>query len=107
MDQLFALRNIYSGAQILAAVELIARQFALRRPNFVGMASLSGRPAAAAAWLTMSTILTGLVKAAGFENVSIVGHSTCGMVSQTYAGVFPEKVSRLVVLDGVTNYPAR
>ena len=25
----------------------------------------------------------------------------------TYAGAFPEKVSRLVVLDGVTNFPAR
>jgi pimeloyl-ACP methyl ester carboxylesterase len=47
--------------------------------------------------------LTGLVKAAGFENVSIVGHSMGGMVSLAYAGVFPEKVSRLVVLDGVAN----
>ena len=51
--------------------------------------------------------LTGLVKAAGFEDVPIVGHSMGGMVSLTYAGVFPEKVSHLVVLDGVTNYPAR
>jgi pimeloyl-ACP methyl ester carboxylesterase len=51
--------------------------------------------------------LTGLVKAAGFEKVSVVGHSMGGMVSLTYTGVFPEKVSRLVVLDGVTNYPAR
>jgi pimeloyl-ACP methyl ester carboxylesterase len=30
-----------------------------------------------------------------------------GMVSLTYAGAFPEEVSWLVVLDGVTNYPAR
>jgi pimeloyl-ACP methyl ester carboxylesterase len=30
-----------------------------------------------------------------------------GMVSLTYTGAFPEKVSRLVVLDGVTNFPAR
>jgi pimeloyl-ACP methyl ester carboxylesterase len=51
--------------------------------------------------------LMGLVKAAGFENVSIVGQSMGGMVSLTYAGAFPEEVSRLVVLDGVTNYPAR
>jgi pimeloyl-ACP methyl ester carboxylesterase len=29
------------------------------------------------------------------------------MVSLTYAGAFPEKVSKLVVLDGVTNFPAR
>jgi pimeloyl-ACP methyl ester carboxylesterase len=37
----------------------------------------------------------------------VVGHSMGGMVSLTYAGAFPEKVSRLVVLDGVTNFPAR
>ena len=30
-----------------------------------------------------------------------------GMVSLTYAGAFPERVSKLVVLDGVTNFPAR
>ena len=51
--------------------------------------------------------LTGLVKSAGFEKVTLVGHSMGGMVSLTYAGAFPEKVSRLVVLDGVTNFPAR
>ena len=51
--------------------------------------------------------LTCLVKSAGFEKAMIVGHSMGGMVSLTYAGAFPDKVSRLVVLDGVTNYPAR
>ena len=51
--------------------------------------------------------LTGLVKSAGFDKVAIVGHSMGGMVSLTYAGAFPEKVSQLVVLDGVTNFPAR
>src|ERR1700682_26036 len=51
--------------------------------------------------------LTCLVKSLGFENVTIVGHSMGGMVSLTYAGAFPEKVSRLVVLDGVPNFPAR
>jgi pimeloyl-ACP methyl ester carboxylesterase len=51
--------------------------------------------------------LTCLLKSAGLENVAIVGHSMGGMVSLTYAGAFPEKVSRLVVLDGVTNFPAR
>ncbi|MBR1268622.1 alpha/beta hydrolase [Bradyrhizobium sp. AUGA SZCCT0222] len=51
--------------------------------------------------------LTGLVKAEGFDKVAIVGHSMGGMVSLTYAGAFPERVSKLVVLDGVTNFPAR
>ncbi len=51
--------------------------------------------------------LTGLVKSENFENVTIIGHSMGGMVSLTYAGAFPKAVSRLVVLDGVTNFPAR
>ncbi|MGE9010720.1 alpha/beta fold hydrolase [Leptospira interrogans] len=51
--------------------------------------------------------LTGLVKAEGFDKVAIVGHSMGGMVSLTYAGAFPDRVSKLVVLDGVTNFPAR
>lgn len=51
--------------------------------------------------------LTCLVKAEGLEDVAVVGHSMGGMVSLTYAGAFPEKVSRLAVLDGVTNFPAR
>ena len=51
--------------------------------------------------------LTCLVKSEGFDKVTIVGHSMGGMVGMTYAGAFPEKVSRLVVLDGVTNFPAR
>ncbi|MDP3690121.1 alpha/beta fold hydrolase, partial [Bradyrhizobium sp.] len=48
-----------------------------------------------------------LVKAEGLENVAVVGHSMGGMVSLTFAGAFPEKVSRLAVLDGVTNFPSR
>jgi len=51
--------------------------------------------------------LTCLIKSASFEQVAIVSHSMGGMVSLTYAGAFPEKVSRLAVLDGVTNFPAR
>ena len=51
--------------------------------------------------------LTGLAKAESLDRIAIVAHSMGGMVSLTYAGAFPEKVSRLAVLDGVTNFPAR
>jgi len=51
--------------------------------------------------------LTNLMKSEGFDKVAIAGHSMGGMVSLTYAGAFPERVSKLVVLDGVTNFPAR
>ena len=48
-----------------------------------------------------------LIRSIGTDKVSIVGHSMGGMVSLTYSGAFPDKVSRLVVLDGVTAFPAR
>jgi pimeloyl-ACP methyl ester carboxylesterase len=48
-----------------------------------------------------------LMKSAGLEKVAIVGHSLGGMVSLTYAGAFPDKVSRLAVLDGVISFPGR
>lgn len=51
--------------------------------------------------------LTCLIKSAGLKRIAIVGHSMGGMVSLTYAGAFPDQVSRLVVLDGITNFPAR
>ena len=51
--------------------------------------------------------LTVLIKSERLDKVAIVGHSMGGMVSLTYAGAFPDRVSKLVVLDGVTNFPAR
>jgi pimeloyl-ACP methyl ester carboxylesterase len=44
--------------------------------------------------------LTRLMRFAGLPDAAIVGHSMGGMVALAYAGTYPEKVSRLVVLDG-------
>jgi pimeloyl-ACP methyl ester carboxylesterase len=41
-----------------------------------------------------------LVHSADLNDVAIVGHSMGGMVAQAYAGTYPERVSRLAVLDG-------
>jgi pimeloyl-ACP methyl ester carboxylesterase len=46
-----------------------------------------------------------LARFAGVERVTIVGHSMGGMVALAYAGTYPQMVSRLVVLDGVTVFP--
>jgi pimeloyl-ACP methyl ester carboxylesterase len=46
--------------------------------------------------------LTRLVRAVSAPRVTLVGHSMGGMVSLIYSGAFPDRVSGLVVLDGVT-----
>ena len=45
--------------------------------------------------------LTQLMRCAKLQDAALVGHSMGGMVALAYAGTFPEKVSRLAVLDGV------
>jgi pimeloyl-ACP methyl ester carboxylesterase len=49
--------------------------------------------------------LTRLVQAIASPRVTLVGHSMGGMVSLIYSGSFPDRVSALVVLDGVTVSP--
>jgi len=49
--------------------------------------------------------LSRLVRSIGAPQVTIIGHSMGGMVGLIYAGTFPDQVSALVVLDGVTVMP--
>jgi pimeloyl-ACP methyl ester carboxylesterase len=44
--------------------------------------------------------MTRMVAACGIDQMSIIGHSYGGMISMAYAGAYPEKVTRLAVLDG-------
>jgi len=50
--------------------------------------------------------LTRLVQTIAAPQVALIGHSMGGMVSLIYSGSFPDKVSALVVLDGVTVLPS-
>jgi pimeloyl-ACP methyl ester carboxylesterase len=47
-----------------------------------------------------------LIQSAGLRTPSIIGHSMGGMISLMFAGVFPDDVSRLAILDGVTVRPS-
>jgi len=51
--------------------------------------------------------LAGLMRHAQLKRVSIVGHSMGGMIGLMYAGAYPDRASRLAVLDGVTVLPGR
>lgn len=49
--------------------------------------------------------LTRLVRHVAADRVTLIGHSMGGMVSLIYSGAFPDQVSSLVVLDGITVVP--
>lgn len=49
--------------------------------------------------------LSRLVRSTSARQVALAGHSMGGMVALIYAGTFPDQVSALVVLDGVTVLP--
>src|SRR5450759_2565599 len=49
--------------------------------------------------------LTRLAQSTAVHKAAIVGHSMGGMIGLMYAGTYPDKVSRLAVLDGVTVLP--
>jgi pimeloyl-ACP methyl ester carboxylesterase len=44
--------------------------------------------------------LTRLMRFAGLSDATLIGHSLGGMISLAYSGTYPERVSRLAVLDG-------
>lgn len=44
--------------------------------------------------------MTRMVAAAGIQQMALVGHSYGGMIAMAYAGAYPDKVSKLAVLDG-------
>ena len=46
-----------------------------------------------------------LFETLGIDRAKIVGHSMGGMVSLIFSGTYPDKVEKLVVLDGVTILP--
>jgi pimeloyl-ACP methyl ester carboxylesterase len=49
--------------------------------------------------------LTSLFRSASVHKPAIVGHSMGGMIGLMYAGAYPDQVSHLAVLDGVTVMP--
>ena len=51
-------------------------------------------------WQTLATDVVGLMDQLGLERAAVLGHSWGGMVASNLAARFPERVSRLVMIDG-------
>jgi pimeloyl-ACP methyl ester carboxylesterase len=49
--------------------------------------------------------LTRLMQFAAVQEAAVIGHSMGGMIGLMFAGAYPDRVSRLAVLDGVTVLP--
>ena len=65
-----------------------------------GTAIPNGRKEAATSLSDNVYDLARLMRFAEVQDAAIVGHSMGGMVALAYAGTYPDRVSRLVVLDG-------
>ncbi|MDX3883191.1 MAG: alpha/beta hydrolase [Sphingomonas sp.] len=51
--------------------------------------------------------MAALFPALGVERAAVVGHSLGGNISLRHAGLYPERVSRLIVIEGLGPSPAR
>ena len=51
-------------------------------------------------WQTLAADIVGLMDQLGLERAAVLGHSWGGMVATNLAALFPERVSRLVMIDG-------
>src|SRR5262245_22883556 len=45
--------------------------------------------------------LDGVLRSAGVEQVKVIGHSMGGTISFLYAGTFPSRVDKLVLVEGI------
>ena len=51
-------------------------------------------------WKTLSEDLVGLLAHIGLDQVAVMGHSWGGNVATNFAANFPDRVSRLIMIDG-------
>ena len=59
------------------------------------------------AWLEYVQDVAQLVRQAELQPVTLVAHSMGGTIAALYAGIFPEAVAKLVIVEGVGLYPDR
>ena len=82
-----------------AAEHLAARYFCVA-PDFRGFGDSAWEPGGKYFFASYQLDVTAVVEAMGWEQVAVAGHSMGGNVAAQWAGVFPSKVSHLILAEG-------
>jgi pimeloyl-ACP methyl ester carboxylesterase len=77
----------------------LAENFRVIVVDIRGMGT-SGKPAKGYDKKTMAADIYELVKYLGLEKINLLGHDIGGMVAMSFAFNYPDKVSKLIVMDG-------
>ncbi len=75
------------------------------RPICAAMATANGRPTAITAWPAIIYDLAQLVHQQQLAPVTIIAHSLGGNIALRYAGIYPDKVAKLVAIEGMGPSP--
>ena len=97
---LLALHGLASSAHWYDIVApLLQDRFHIYAPDQRGHGQTTAAPSGYD-WKTLSEDLVGLLAHIGLDQVAVMGHSWGGNVATNFAANFPDRVSRLIMIDG-------
>ena len=99
-EPLLALHGLASSAHWYDIVAPLLRdRYHIYAPDQRGHGQTTSAPSGHD-WLTLSHDLAGLLDHIGLEKVSVMGHSWGGNVATNFAANCPDRVDRLIMIDG-------
>ena len=97
---LLALHGLASSAHWYDLVAPLLRdRYRIYAPDQRGPGQTTAAPSGYD-WKTLSEDLVGLLAHIGLDQVAVMGHSWGGNVATNFAANFPDRVSRLIMIDG-------
>jgi len=99
-EPLLALHGLASSAHWYDIVAPLLRdRYHIYAPDQRGHGQTTSAPSGYD-WLTLSHDLRGLLDHIGLEKVSVMGHSWGGNVATNFAANCPDRVEKLIMIDG-------